>query len=189
MAPLPLVALLPRTPTIAASREIQKWGCRSEKTLPPDFIPLNRNDLRSEFSFFTEQVALVQREKSSCRLSVAGCRWRAGKRESLASSASSAPSAVKEPAMHHVNPGFQKRGGRLQEKEKCFSQTPATPRLATGIFIFRAKNCHRVGGQHGSCQLSVVGCRWTAGKRESPASSASSVVGEPCQRRVVCDRG
>ena len=44
--------------------------------------------------------------------------------------------------MHHVNPGFQKRGVRLQKKQKCFSQTPANPRLATAIFIFRAKNCH-----------------------------------------------
>ena len=54
----------------------------------------------------------------------------------------SQPPAPRLVDMHHVNPGFQKWGARLQRKQKCFSQTPATPRLATGIFIFRAKNCH-----------------------------------------------
>ena len=113
-------------------------GCCSEKMASPDFIPLGHKDLRPPFSFFSEQVALLQREKGSCRLSVVGCRWKAGNRGRLASSA---PSAVKESAMHLVNPGFQKRGVRLQKKQKCFSQTPAKPQLATEIFIFRAKNC------------------------------------------------
>jgi len=43
--------------------------------------------------------------------------------------------------MHHVNPGFQKRGGRLQEKQIRESQTPQPPGFATAIFFFRAKNC------------------------------------------------
>jgi hypothetical protein len=50
-----------RPPTNAASLEIEMAGCRSEKTLPPDCIPLNHKDLRSEISFFSEQVALIQR--------------------------------------------------------------------------------------------------------------------------------
>ena len=74
-APLPLVAPLPPTPTIAASREIQKWGCRSEKTLPPDFIPLSHKGLRPPFSFFPEQVALLQRAGAERQFSVPGSRF------------------------------------------------------------------------------------------------------------------
>ena len=58
-APLPLVAPLPPTPTIAASREIEKWGCCSEKTALPDFIPLSRKGLGPDFSFFAAQVAFL----------------------------------------------------------------------------------------------------------------------------------
>jgi hypothetical protein len=39
--------------------EIKMRGVCSEKTLPPDCIPLNHKDLRSPFSFFAEQLALL----------------------------------------------------------------------------------------------------------------------------------
>ena len=84
MAPLPLVALLPSAPTIAAPQEIEMRGSCSEKIASPDFIPLPHKGLRSAFSFFSEQVALIQREKSSCQLSVAGCRLSVDERGALA---------------------------------------------------------------------------------------------------------
>ena len=76
-------------------------------------------------------MPVVIRRFSDGRREADAYRWRPSRRP---------PPALAD--MHHVNPGFQNRGGRLQEKGKCFSQTPAKPRLATGIFIFRAKNCH-----------------------------------------------
>ena len=48
--------------------------------------------------------------------------------------------------MHHVNPGFPNPGCRLQEKKIREPQVAAGERVASAIFIFRAKNCHRVEG-------------------------------------------
>ena len=75
---------------------VKMRGVCSEKALPPDFIPLNHKDLRSPFSFFAEQLALVQRE------GYGSGQWLVTSGQQGAAAWLTRPS--------------QKEGGRLQEK-------------------------------------------------------------------------
>ena len=80
-------------------------GCRAGLEKSSGRKPLGRGHLRPRFPFLpVTSRFLVEGQR---QLPVVSCRWTAGRRESLVSSAPSASSAVKEP--------FQMRGRGLSQ--------------------------------------------------------------------------
>jgi len=105
-------------------------GCCSEKMASPDFIPLGHKGLRPEISFFSEQVALIQRGGPTTNDGKTGAPGRhpvffdppaRGPCPPLGPEPALAPTAC---GYAPCEPRFSKAGGPLAKKTKMLFASP-----------------------------------------------------------------